>query len=50
MVPRHASMYLKDQLNGSYKVYKDCGHNDIITSEKFNKKFIGDMVLFSSIW
>ena len=49
LVPKHASIYLKDHLNGSYKVYKGCGHNDVVTSEKFNKKLINDIILFSSI-
>jgi len=49
LVPKHASIYLKDHLNGSFKVYEDCGHNDIVTSDKFNKKFVNDIVVFSSI-
>ena len=49
LIPKHASIYLKDHLNGSYKVYEGCGHNDVVTSEKFNKKLINDIILFSSI-
>ena len=47
--PMRAFLYLKDHLNASHKVYKGCGHNDIVTAEKFNKRFIDDIILFSSI-
>ncbi len=49
LVPKHASMYLKDHLSASHKIYEGSGHNDIVTAEKFNKRFVDDIILFSSI-
>jgi len=49
LVPKHASIYLKDHLNGSHKVYEGCGHNDVVTSDKFNKKLLNDILTFSVI-
>ena len=49
IVPNHASLYLKDHLNASYKIYEGEGHNDVVTSKKFNQKFVNDIISFSLI-
>ena len=48
-MPKHAALFLKDHLNASYKIYKGAGHNDVGTSEKYNKNFVNDIISFSLI-
>ena len=49
IMPKHASLFLKDHLNASHKIYKGAGHNDVVTSEKYNKNFVNDIISFSLI-
>ena len=46
--PIRAFMNLKKIFNASHIIYDGCGHNDVITAEKFNKKFVKDIKLFSN--
>jgi len=45
--PLRAFMNLKNIFNASHIVYDGCGHNDVITAEKFNEKFVNDIILFA---
>ena len=49
IIPKYASLSLKDHLNASYKIYEGAGHNDVVTSKKFNQKFVNDIISFSLI-
>ena len=49
IIPKYASLSLKDHLNASCKIYEDAGHNDVVTSKKFNQKFVNDIISFSLI-
>ena len=45
--PKRAFMYLVKKLNASHHIYHGSGHNDIITAEKYNGKFVEDIILFA---
>jgi len=49
IIPKRAALFLKDHLNASHKIYKGAGHNDMVTSEKYNKNFVNDIISFSLI-
>jgi hypothetical protein len=49
IIPKYASLSLKDHLNASCKIYEGAGHNDVVTSKKFNQKFVNDIISFSLI-
>tara|TARA_B100001175_G_scaffold97949_1_gene83036 strand:+ start:22 stop:774 length:753 start_codon:yes stop_codon:yes gene_type:complete len=45
--PKRAFMYLVKKLNASHNIYHGSGHNDIITADKYNDKFVKEIILFA---
>ena len=45
--PKSAFINLANLLNASQSIYQGSGHNDIITADKYNDKFVEEIILFA---